>query len=80
MIKTDSRYVIDGLTKHLKEWEDQGWIGIKNKEWFKRAVYLLRRRTAQTRFKWVKGHNGELGNERSDHLHTSTYKEPNYLR
>jgi ribonuclease HI len=68
MIKTDSRYVIDGLTKHLKEWEDQGWIGIKNKEWFKRAAYLLRRRTAQTRFKWVKGHNGELGNERSDHL------------
>ena len=42
-IKTDSRYVIDGLTTHLKNWEDRGWIGIKNKEWFKRAAYLLRR-------------------------------------
>jgi hypothetical protein len=31
IIKTDSRYVIDGLTIHLKKWEDRGWIGIKNK-------------------------------------------------
>ena len=36
LIKTDSRYVIEGLTTHLKKWEDQGWIGIKNKEWFRR--------------------------------------------
>ena len=42
LIKMDSRYVIEGLTMHLKKWEDQGWIGIKNKEWFKRAAYLLR--------------------------------------
>ena len=67
-IKTDSRYVIDGLTVHLKEWEDRGWIDIKNKDWFKRAAYLLRQQTAPTRFKWVKGHNGELGNEQSDRL------------
>ena len=67
-IKTDSRYVIDGLTIHLKTWEDRGWIGIKNKEWFNRAAYLLRRRTAPTKFQWVKGHNGELGNEESDRL------------
>ena len=67
-IKTDSKYVIEGLTKHLTNWENQGWIGIKNKKWFKRAAYLLRRRTAKTKFQWVKGHNGELGNERSDAL------------
>jgi ribonuclease HI len=45
-------------TIHLKDWDDQGWIGIKNIEWFKRAAYLLRR-TAITRFKWVKGHSGD---------------------
>ena len=67
-IKSDSRYAIDGLTKHLKRWEDQGWIGIKNREWFKRAAYLLRRQSAPTKFKWVKGHNGEQGNEESDKL------------
>ena len=67
-IRTDSKYVIEGLTKHLTNWENQGWIGIKNKKWFKRAAYLLRWRTAKTKFQWVKGHNGELGNERSDAL------------
>ena len=68
VIITDSKYVIEGLTTHLKKWEDRGWIGIKNKEWFKRAAYLLRRRTATTKFKWVKGHNSDIGNEQSDRL------------
>ena len=68
IIKSDSKYVIDGLTRHLTKWEDQGWINVENKQWFKRAAYLLRRRTAKTKFKWVKGHNGEVGNEMSDQL------------
>ncbi len=42
-IKTDSKYVIEGLTIHLKKWEDNGWIGIKNANLFKRAAYLLKR-------------------------------------
>jgi ribonuclease HI len=68
LIKSDSRYAIEGLTTHLEEWEDQGWIGIKNSAWFKRAAYLLRSRSAPTNFQWVKGHNNEIGNERSDEL------------
>ena len=67
-IITDSRYVIDGLTKHLKIWEDNGWINIKNADFYKRAAYLLKRRSAPTAFKWVKGHRGNLGNEESDKL------------
>jgi ribonuclease HI len=67
-IKTDSKYAIEGLTSHLEKWEDIGWIGIKNKDWIKRAAYLLRKRTAPTYFQWVKGHNGDEGNEGSDEL------------
>ncbi|KAF8126585.1 hypothetical protein EV363DRAFT_1173921, partial [Boletus edulis] len=67
-IITDSRYVIDGLTKHLSTWEDNGWTGIRNAEWFQAAAYQLRRRAAPTNFKWVKGHAKTLGNERADAL------------
>jgi ribonuclease HI len=68
LIKSDSKYAIEGLTLHLENWEDQGWIGIKNSKWFKRAAYLLRAHSATTTFQWVKGHNGELGNKKSDEL------------
>ena len=67
-IVTDSKYAIEGLTTHLKTWEDHGWINIKNAALFKKAAYLMRRRTADTTFQWVKGHNGDPGNEESDRL------------
>ena len=67
-IITDSRYVIDGLTDNLLEWENRGWIGIKNADLFRKTAYLLKKRTATTHFQWVKGHEGNLGNEESDKL------------
>ena len=67
-IVSDSKYAIEGLTTHLRAWEDRGWIKIKNATLFKRAAYLLKRRSAPTSFQWVKGHNGSLGNEESDRL------------
>ena len=67
-IVTDSKYVIEGLTEHLPNWENRGWIGISNTDLFKRAVYLLKTRMAPTIFKWIKGHAGFLGNEESNTL------------
>jgi ribonuclease HI len=51
LIKTDSQYVINGLMNHLAAWEDIGWIGMKNAQWFKKAAYLMRKKTAPTRLK-----------------------------
>jgi ribonuclease HI/exonuclease III len=68
VIVTDSKYVIEGLTTHLEAWENAGWIGIKNAPLFKKAVTLLRQRSATTAFKWTKGHDGDEGNEQSDRL------------
>ena len=67
-IISDSKYVINGLTTHLESWENDGWIGVKNAPFFKKAAHLLKRRTAKTTFRWTKGHNGTQGNEESDRL------------
>ena len=67
-IMSDSKYVIRGLTEHLHEWEDRGWVLVQNAQWFKVAAFLLKRRSAKTTFTWVKGHNGTIGNEESDRL------------
>jgi ribonuclease HI/exonuclease III len=67
-IISDSKYCIDGLTKHTQKWEDRGWIEISNKELFKTTVAWLRQRTSETTLRWVKGHNNEDGNEEADKL------------
>ncbi|KAH7910890.1 ribonuclease H-like protein [Hygrophoropsis aurantiaca] len=67
-IVTDSRYALDGLNIHLARWEADGWVDTKNKPFFERAAYLLRKRAARTSFQWVKGHTGNDGNEGADRL------------
>ncbi|KAI0693950.1 RnaseH-domain-containing protein, partial [Cerioporus squamosus] len=69
-VVTDSKYAVDGLTKHLPEWEDRGWIDVKNAEQIKELVSRLRARSAITTFRWVKGHSGIPGNEAADGLAT----------
>jgi hypothetical protein len=68
IIASDSKYIIDSLTTHLEEWENKGWTEVKNAIFFKKAAYLLRKRSATTCFQWVKGHAGTIGNEQSDLL------------
>ena len=60
--------MIDGLTTHLGEWENNGWIGVKNAQLSKKAAYVLRKCSTPTSFQWVKGHSGVEGNEKSDQL------------
>ncbi len=67
-IMTDSMYAINGLTKYLSKWEDNGWIGVKNAPFFKKAAHILKQHIATTSFQWIKGHNGIQGNEESDRL------------
>ncbi|KAG0693370.1 RnaseH-domain-containing protein [Suillus ampliporus] len=74
---TDSRYAIEGLTKNLPEWENRGWIDIENSEYLKATAYHLRKRSAQTSFIWVKGHNGHHSNEQADRLANEGANKPN---
>ena len=70
-LSTDSRYVMDGLTKWIKGWLRNGWKTadkkpVKNAELWQ--ALLKAAEPHQIEGKWVKGHAGHPDNERADTL------------
>lgn len=71
---TDSKYVIEGITDWIVGWKRNGWKNAARKP-VKNAELWQRLDAATSRHKvtwhWVKGHNGDLLNERADALAVS---------
>jgi ribonuclease HI len=70
-IHTDSKYVMDGVTKYLKNWKARGWKTadkkpVKNIDLWQRLDDLLPQHKID--WIWVKGHAGHAENERVDEL------------
>lgn len=70
-LSTDSRYVMDGLTKWIHGWQRNGWKTadrkpVKNADLWQRL--LAAAKPHEIEWKWVKGHNGHPDNERVDRL------------
>lgn len=70
-LSTDSRYVMDGLTKWIKGWQRNGWKTaakqpVKNAELWQ--ALLAAAAPHRIEWKWVKGHAGHPDNERADRL------------
>jgi ribonuclease HI len=68
---TDSKYVLDGITKWLPGWKRNGWQTaakkpVKNVDLWQRLVAAME--PHKVNWNWVKGHNGDPGNERADEL------------
>lgn len=69
-IATDSRYVIDGLTRWLPNWRRRDWVTasgtpVKNREVWQRLAQLNH---AGVRWRHVRGHSGDPNNERVDDI------------
>ncbi|GGO94633.1 ribonuclease HI [Stakelama pacifica] len=70
-LSTDSKYVMDGLTKWIHGWQKNGWKTaakkpVKNAELWKEL--LAAAKPHRVEWKWVKGHAGDPDNERADKL------------
>lgn len=70
-LSTDSRYVMDGLTKWIKGWQKNGWKTaakqpVKNAELWQ--ALLEAAKPHRIDWVWVKGHAGHPDNERADRL------------
>ena len=70
-LHTDSKYLLDGITKWLPNWQRNGWKTaakkpVKNDDLWRRLTEAMRPHKVD--WVWVKGHAGDPGNERADAL------------
>ncbi len=70
-LHTDSRYVIDGMTKWMFGWIKKGWKTadnkpVKNEDLWRALTEAARPHRIE--WIWVKGHDGHVENERVDKL------------
>ncbi|MES2698756.1 MAG: ribonuclease HI [Pseudomonadota bacterium] len=71
IVHTDSRYVIDGMTKWIAGWKKRGWVNaskqpVKNADLWHDLIAATARHKVS--WQWVKGHDGHVENERVDRL------------
>jgi ribonuclease HI len=69
----DSQYVLKGITEWLPGWKAKGWrtaskAPVKNVELWQRLDALVQGSGHVIDWRWVRGHNGDPGNERADAL------------
>ena len=73
IITTDSKYVLKGATQWMAKWKRNGWMrGKDNAELVKNANLWRELDRQQSRLRvhwqWVRGHSGDVMNERVDGL------------
>ena len=70
-LHTDSRYVIDGMTKWIHGWQRNGWINsarkpVLNADLWRELITAAERHRID--WIWVRGHDGHPENERVDRI------------
>ena len=68
---TDSQYLRRGITEWLAQWKRRGWLTagrkpVANADLWRQLEEAAAQHTINWR--WVKGHSGDVGNERADQL------------
>ena len=71
ILYTDSKYVMDGINNWLPGWKKRGWLTaakkpVKNQDLWRALDQAVGRH--DIRWKWVRGHTGNAGNEKADEL------------
>lgn len=70
-LSTDSKYVMDGITKWIHGWQRNGWRTadkkpVKNADLWQALIAAAK--PHRVNWQWVKGHSGDPDNERVDTL------------
>ncbi len=68
---SDSKYVLDGITKWIHGWQKRGWVNASKKPVRNADLWrdlLIASERHQVSWHWVKGHSGHPENDRVDQL------------
>jgi len=71
ILHTDSKYVMDGVTSWMPAWKKRGWKTAAKKPVKNRDLWQALDEAASRHdidWRWVKGHDGNPGNEEADAL------------
>ena len=71
VLHTDSKYVRDGITEWLPTWKRRDWKTAGKKPVKNQDLWQALDRAAESHqitWKWVRGHDGDPGNEEADAL------------
>ncbi len=72
-LHVDSQYVLKGMTEWLPGWKARGWRTaskepVKNADLWQELDALVNKGPHEIAWHWVRGHNGDPGNELADAL------------
>ena len=72
-LHVDSKYVLKGMTEWLAGWKARGWKTaakqpVKNVDLWQRLDALVEGAGHRIDWRWVRGHDGDPGNEHADAL------------
>jgi ribonuclease HI len=76
---TDSTYLLKGITEWLPAWKARGWRTADKKPVKNADIWQMLEVEAQRHqvtWRWVKGHNGDVMNERADRLASAAVPSP----
>lgn len=73
LLYLDSQYVRQGITEWIRGWKAKGWLTaakqpVKNADLWRQLDALVSQGGHQIEWRWVKGHSGDVGNEKADAL------------
>ena len=70
-LNSDTSYVLKGITDWMPNWKKRGWktaakTEVKNEDLWRRLDKAIA--IHKVEWNWVKGHSGDVGNDRADAL------------
>lgn len=71
ILTTDSKYVLDGITKWIFNWKKNNWKKSDNKPVLNADLWQQLDELSKNhkiKWNWIKGHSGHIENERCDEL------------